>query len=421
MKKMVITKMPIDAAIGSAVRTVSAVYEDGECLQLAVHDTSSILGNIYLGRVDNIVKNINSAFVSIESNTACYYSLGDNKQHYFFNPKNNNALNQGDAVLVQVKSDATKLKPATLTSKAELAGYYLVLSLDVNGVLVSRKIKDNERVKSLKEALETILEEKLSGEFANSKLHFGFIIRSNAALLENTEPALVEAQRMMEALTEIERKATYTKAPACIYRSAPDYFRMIDDIALSDFDSIITDDESIYSKIEERYGRIFAGFDIKIRLYRDECLALYNLYDVNKQIARAMARKIWLKSGGYIIIDYTEAMTVIDVNSGKYVTKKNDLQAKENAFYLVNREAAVEIAKQLRLRNISGMIIVDFINMNDDEHVQGIVKTLREEFKKDKVTTAYVDMTKLGLVEITRKREGAMLREYINSEVADEL
>jgi ribonuclease G len=120
-------------------------------------------------------------------------------------------------------------------------------------------------------------------------------------------------------------------------------------------------------------------------------------------------------------MDYTEAMTVIDVNSGKYVTKKNDLQAKENAFYLVNREAAVEIAKQLRLRNISGMIIVDFINMNDDEHVQGIVKTLREEFKKDKVTTAYVDMTKLGLVEITRKREGAMLKEYINSEVSDEL
>jgi ribonuclease G len=196
---------------------------------------------------------------------------------------------------------------------------------------------------------------------------------------------------------------------------------MIDDIALSDFDSIITDDESIYSKIEERYGKVFSGFDIKIRLYEDDCLALYNLYDIKKQIARAMARKIWLKSGGYIIIDYTEAMTVIDVNSGKYVTKKHDLQAKEEAFYLVNREAAVEIAKQLRLRNISGMIIVDFINMNDDEHVQGIVKTLREEFKKDKVTTAYVDMTKLGLVEITRKREGAMLKEYINSEVTDEL
>lgn len=517
-KCVVITDTPGSRGAESTSHTVMAVYEDGLCESLNIcGQHKSILGNIYLGRIDNIVKNINSAFVSIDKDSKPYstkegigyYSLAANTRHYFFNPKNNDRPNQGDAVLVQVAKDAAKNKPATLTSKIELAGLYLVLSLDVQGVHVSKKIKgilgnadksdissisDNETsdirnsndsssdlqkisklenenrqfeifenshdILELKSYLESMLAE-YKDSVASSPVQDiipGFIIRSNVVNLSSADAAIDEAGKLLTAFTDIIKKALYSKAPCMLHEAEPDYIRLIDDIALDEIDKIITDDEGVYenlcaqylctqysggqyssdtskvpdskaSKVHDRKipenvemskknnatDNISNATGIRIELYKDDLLSLYNLYDVRKQIEDALSRKVWLKCGGYIVIDVTEAMTVIDVNSGKYVTKKHDAQAMQNAFFTVNSQAAVEITRQLRLRNISGMVMVDFINMDDEENVDAILKLLRQEFKKDKVTTTVVDITRLGIVEITRKRTGMPLAESIYS------
>lgn len=419
INNIIITNIPLNTSRGSVTRTVSAIYDDNGCVSLNIHNTSSIIGNIYLGRVDNIVKNINSAFVSIDKNNTCYYSLTDNKKHYFFNPKNNTAVNQGDSILVQVKKDATKLKPASLSDKIELPGHYVVISLDVKGVVVSKKIKDTDTIIELRHSLQDLLDSQSECEdFCNYGINPGIIVRSNAASLTDIEPAVKEAKDLIQSLSLLIHNAIYQKAPVCLYEALPEYINIINDMPLSELGQVITDDSEIFGQISQRCSYISDNPDSCIRLYSDEMLPLYNLYDVRKEIEKALSRKIWLKSGGYIIIDYTEAMTVINVNSGKYVTKKHDAQAKENAFYLVNSQAATEIARQLRLRNISGMVIVDFINMENPEHIQGILKILKDEFKKDSVTTSVVDITKLGLVEITRKRAGAMLKECLNGEAA---
>lgn len=452
-KCVVITDTPVSRGAESTSHTVMAVYEDGLCESLNIcGQHKSIHGNIYLGRIDNIVKNINSAFVSIDNDSKPYstkegigyYSLAANTRHYFFNSKNNDRPNQGDAVLVQVAKDAAKNKPATLTSKIELAGLYLVLSLDVQGVHVSKKIKGDRSFEKRPEDLYDIYEvkkylEKMISEYKDSVASSpvqdiipGFIIRSNVANLSSADVAIDEARKLLTAFADIIKKASYSKAPCLLHEAEPDYIRLIDDIALDDIDKIITDDECVYqnlceqyacgiskvpdskaSKVHDRKNYICNESGIKIEMYKDDLLSLYNLYDVRKQIEDALSRKVWLKCGGYIVIDVTEAMTVIDVNSGKYVTKKHDAQAMQNAFFTVNSQAAVEIARQLRLRNISGMVMVDFINMDDEENVDAILKLLRQEFKKDKVTTTVVDITKLGIVEITRKRTGMPLAESI--------
>lgn len=148
---------------------------------------------------------------------------------------------------------------------------------------------------------------------------------------------------------------------------------------------------------------------MKVRLYKDEMLELYKLYDIKKQLEQASAQKVWLKCGGYIIIEQTEALTSIDVNSGKCISKKSGEAAKEDTVYKVNSEAADEIARQIKLRNLSGIIIIDFINMKSEDNTQKLMSGLRHLFKNDKVTTTLIDITKLGLVEVTRKREGVTL------------
>ena len=176
----------------------------------------------------------------------------------------------------------------------------------------------------------------------------------------------------------------------------------------SHLEEIITDD----MQVAELLKQSLTGKDIeKVRWYQDDMLPLYKLYDVEKQLKKALSPKVWLKCGGFIVIQQTEALVSIDVNSAKCVSKKRGEQALEDTYFKVNMEAAAEIAIQLRLRNISGIIIVDFINMKENEHYNQLIAALKEYFKKDKIMTTFVDITRLGLVEITRKRVGKTLKE----------
>ena len=192
----------------------------------------------------------------------------------------------------------------------------------------------------------------------------------------------------------------------CLYKEKPLYVNHILGFPNDYIDEIITDDDNIYDTI---CAYLPENERMKVRLYKDEMLELYKLYDVKKQLEQASAQKVWLKCGGYIIIEQTEALTSIDVNSGKCISKKSGEAAKEDTVYKVNSEAANEIARQIKLRNLSGIIIIDFINMKSEDNTQKLMSGLRHLFKNDKVTTTLIDITKLGLVEVTRKREGVTL------------
>ena len=260
INNIIITNIPLNTSRGSVTRTVSAIYDDNGCVSLNIHNTSSIIGNIYLGRVDNIVKNINSAFVSIDKNNTCYYSLTDNKKHYFFNPKNNTAVNQGDSILVQVKKDATKLKPASLSDKIELPGHYVVISLDVKGVVVSKKIKDTDTIIELRHSLQDLLDSQSECEdFCNYGINPGIIVRSNAASLTDIEPAVKEAKDLIQSLSLLIHNAIYQKAPVCLYEALPEYINIINDMPLSELGQVITDDNEIFGQISQRCSYINAS------------------------------------------------------------------------------------------------------------------------------------------------------------------
>lgn len=390
---------------------ISAQYENDVCIALRSYKKKNsnsadiAMGNIYIGRVENVVKNINCAFIEIQKGIKCYYSLDDNKKHIFLRKENDGRVNQGDALLVQVCKEPLKTKSATVTGKVELAGKYLVLSTDVDGVYISSNIKNDACCKSLKDELILYLDRQ-SNEFAN-KTNYGFILRSNSIYAQQ-EDVLNEAKKLINNFYEILRNGIYGKFCTCLYQSVPSYIREIQDISNEYLEEIITDD----MQVAELLKQSLTGKDMeKVRWYQDDILPLYKLYDIEKQLKKALSPKVWLKCGGFIVIQQTEALVSIDVNSAKCVSKKRGEQALEDTYFKVNMEAAAEIAIQLRLRNISGIIIVDFINMKEKEHYNQLIAALKEYFKKDKIMTTFVDITRLGLVEITRKRVGKTLKE----------
>jgi ribonuclease G len=212
----------------------------------------------------------------------------------------------------------------------------------------------------------------------------------------------------VEQYTRIIRQAQFGTAFQLVNRSVPAYMGELKSIRMSELAEIITDDTEIYQHIkEESLDQECEG----LRLYEDKLLPLYKLYSLETELERALSRKVWLKSGGYLVIEQTEALTVIDVNTGKFTTKKQGSEAKEAGFVKTNKEAAEEIARQLKLRNLSGIIIIDFINMTQADNNSELMMYLRSLIKNDQITTTVVDITKLGLVEITRKKSGKSLSE----------
>lgn len=373
-------------------------------IKVLADEDNNIVGNVYVGRVENVVKNINAAFVEIQKGVKCYYSLNDNKKHIFLNRKNNDAVNIGDKLLVQVHKEAIKTKPAAVTSKIEIPGKYIVVSADVEGVLISSKIKKNPRIEEIKKLMEQLLED--------SSKEFGIIVRTNAAQTPVSD-IIDEAKQLISTFSGILEAAPYRMFYEKLYSSLPEYCNFINDIPVNDLEKIVTDQQDVYNLIT----RAVPGLEIsKTEFYEDDMLALNKLYSVETLLKHATDKKVWLKSGGYLVIEQTEAMAVIDVNSGKQaVSKKKAGSAAyiEENFFKTNMEAAEELCRQLRLRNLSGIIIVDFINMKDEEHNKELLKSLSKMLKQDIIPAFVVDITKLGLVEITRKSNGKSLYEQI--------
>ena len=381
-------------------RTVYAFYENDHAAELSCLPAGgeSILGNIYVGKVKNIAANISAAFIEIANGQLCYYALNDNDAPIFTIPKKKNTLVAGDELLVQVSREAVKTKAPTVTANLNFAGKYLVLTSGKHHLGLSSKLSPED-----KQRLRTIAEPFLGKDF-------GIIVRTNAA-----EASEDELRAELGELTEAYRHTVETgRNRACfslVYKEPSAYAARLRGLRADSFNKIVTDRADIYRELKAYLTDRQPADLPKLYFYEETAPSLDSVYGLSKAFEEAGKERVWLKSGGYLVIQPTEALTVVDINTGKYTGKKK----KDDTFLKINLEAARELARQLRLRNLSGIIVADFIDMDREEDKQTLMAVLASELKKDPVRTSLVDMTPLGLVEITRKKVQKTLAEQVNS------
>ena len=358
----------------------------------------SLLNSIYVARVDNIVPNINAAFVRISPKQVCYLPLEDVQAPLYVKKQSDlKVLSIGDEIVVQVVKDAIKTKDPVVSTKLTLAGRYCVLTTESTALGVSRKLSGEEQGR---------MNELLHAEVGSLSKdnNFGMIIRTNA--LEATEDELkIDLTETIERFLLLKSKASHLTAFSVLETTDAPYIQKLKSTDISALDGIYTDEDDIFTEIQEKLPYL-KDKDL-LSLYKDDRVSLSTLYNFRGSLDKLVEKRVWLKSGANIIIEQLETMTVVDVNSGKNLSKN------ETALLEINKEAAVEIARQLRLRNISGMIIIDFINMKTKEHMDELVAVLKAQIKKDSIPCAFMDVTKLGLVELTRKKTYKSLKEII--------
>ncbi|MCM1090660.1 MAG: ribonuclease E/G [Muribaculum sp.] len=399
----------------------------------------SKVGAVYLCKVKNAVKNLDAYFVEIggDEREICFLSKRDAAFPFLLNRPYDGRILEGDEFPVQVTRDAQKTKQTSVTTLISLSNDYFVLNIGERRLSYSRQLSERER-----ELLEGALSERerelfgdtLTESSPNKKLSskpssphtspsgesgepsFGIVVRTRAAeLLNNADStAITDAlQELVERFHTLFQTAAHRTCFSCLLEAPAPWEAALEQLASPDeYEELLTDDESLFQRLQAS-GRVPP--DKRIRYYDERQsaqLSLSQLYGLRSKLEDALSRRVWLKCGGYLIIEPTEALTVIDVNSGKYESCK----AVEETYYRINREAAAEIAVQLRLRNLSGIIVVDFINMKERAHQKELLTYLKDLVRGDRQKTTVVDMTPLGLVELTRKKGSKPLREQLGKE-----
>lgn len=366
----------------------------------------SLLNNIYIGKVTNIVKNIDAAFVEIFPGQICFLPLKECQNAVLVNRSFDEKLIVGDEIVVQVVKEAVKTKQPVLSANLSFTGTYCVVTTGKRQIGFSAKLTEEPRT-ALKKYMEAI------GTSLNRK-EFGYVLRTNCRELHgNYEPLKKELEALTAQAKDTLKTAMYKTCYSRLFAAPASYLSHLQSLYQSEYDEILTDDKEIYENLCHFCSLEKTGggneFSKKIRLYEDAMLPLQKLYCVETRLSEALSKNVWLKSGGYLVIEPTEALTVIDVNTGKSIGKR---EAKEH-YFKINMEAAKEIAIQLRLRNISGMVLVDFINMQSKEQEEALVQKLRALLRADSVKTDVIDITGLGLVEITREKRNKPLWEQL--------
>lgn len=321
--------------------TVSVLFEEDRAYDIEVH-TDTLVSSIHIGKVKNIVPNLNAAFVEIkytnDERILCYYDLKENINHLYLNHRNiaedKRKLVEGDDILVQVKKDGIKTKAPVVTSKIKVSH-----------------------------------------------------------------------------LEELIEKARYKTSPSLIRDAEHTYIDTINRIAQrKDITEVVTDIEEVYLSLSEYMSGNSYLSGISLRKYQDSMIALYKLYNLEGILEEALSQKVWLKSGGYLVIEYTEALTIIDVNTGKTEKGKH----LEETVHMTNMEAAKEIIRQLRLRNLAGIILIDFINMKDNMQKEKLLALLEKESRGDLLKTKIYGFTKLQIMEMTREVKKKPLKAFFS-------
>jgi ribonuclease G len=296
-------------------------------------------------------------------------------------------LKKGQEILVQVAKQPIGSKGARVTSMISLPGRHLVFTPSSNHIGVSRRIEDEDERARLKEIVE-----------AERPPDGGFIIRTACEGLSKRE-IQGDIRFLLKLWSRILRKSDQGGAPVLLHYDMDLTLRTVRDLFTTDTERLLVDDARDFQRVVDFVDTVMPRLKSRVELYED-AEPLFDRFRVEPQIAKALERKVWLKSGGYIVIDHTEALTVIDVNTGRYVGKKSQ----EETVLKTNLEAAKTICEQLRLRNIGGLIVIDFIDMEDRDHQRQIFDALSDAFKKDKARSKLLPVSELGLIELTRKR-----------------
>ena len=374
--------------------TQIAVLEEGTAVEHYVtrEDDRTYVGNIYLGRVQNVLPGMEASFVDIgESRNGVLYAAevgiaGDDGDEI---PRIETVLKAGQPILVQVTKDPMRAKGARLTAQVSLAGRHLVLVPNAGSIGVSRKLPDPERHR-LRDISQRI-----------KPSEHGLIVRTAA---EGASEGDLERdlERVLETWNEITRKAEKAKAPALVYQEPELELRVVRDLFNRDVNRCVVDDAELERTLRDYVRATTPDLDHRLELFQGD-LPIFEEYRVLEQIRKSLDRKVWLPSGGHIVIERTEAMTVIDVNTGKFVGRST----LEETVFKTNKEAAVEVARQLRLRDIGGIIVTDFIDMEIVPNRDELIKVFRNELEKDRSRTQVYDVSPLGLVQMTRKNVSA--------------
>ncbi|MCR5743608.1 MAG: ribonuclease E/G [Lachnospiraceae bacterium] len=368
---------------------LDCLFDNRRAVELRIDpiENESCIGNIYIGRVKDVVPSIGAAFVDIGLESNAFLPFSDLGGHTIFTKKpSKKEIAPDDEVLVMVSREPVKTKPANVTTKLSIPGKYSVVSYDrKNAISFSRKIFDNDWKKTVQEGCDM------------SADGISVIVRTNAYYAD-ASVIYGEINTLIERLRGIIQGAQFKARTAKpVYEALPGWLCDIRDTNSQMLDAIITDSQNIYNRIRS-LGDVLALND-KLKMYTQSYPLIKN-YSVEKAVAETVHERVWLDSGAYLIIQPTEALTVIDVNSGKSERGRDN----EAAYLKVNLEAAAEIARQLRLRNLSGIIVVDFINMKDPKNETELLCALKEMVKSDPVQVAIAGISNLGLVEITRKK-----------------
>ncbi|MGN0170275.1 MAG: ribonuclease E/G [Lachnospiraceae bacterium] len=396
MNKFVLTNVPVEAPDKNSL--VGALFQNERLEAISCYaPEKDNLKNIYVARVDSIAENIHAFFVRISKNEICFVPYEDLKYAIFTKKISKKELAVGDELLVQINRLPLKTKQATATTRICLAGRYVAITYGPYRLSVSKKISA-KRNEELKEFLSRHHE-----AFHDMEL----IARTNCQTADTSE-ILEEAIFLSDKMKDLVNTASSKTLYSCLYTTPPRYVQDIINSYEGEIDEVITDLPAYYEEIQSAFQDKLSPSKRPLLRFYEDSYSLCNLFSLKKEIQDLISEKVWLKSGAYLIIQPTEALTVIDVNSGKNI-KKN-----KNDYYLtVNLEAAQEIARQLKLRNISGICIIDFIDLPEESQRNELIRFMRDKCRNDRVPTTVVDMTKLHLMEITRKKTDPTLYEQI--------
>ena len=407
-----------------------AILEDGELVELYVEkpERSRTVGNIYKGEVENVIPGIQAAFVDIGDHHNAFLPFSemnnpealstvmgavsddeeedeqddiDEKPRVRKKVKRTDfsKIRSGQEILVQVIKEPFAQKGARVTTEISIPGRFLVLVPNIDYIGISKKIYRRDERRRLRKIVRALVPKG-----------FGLIVRTVAQGLDR---ATLESdlKYLLKQWQELEKKTRSEKAPALVYRDMEMASSVIRDLLTSDVSKIIIDSKSLYRELHRYIRNVSPEFLKKIEHYSSRN-PLFEQYSVEKEFERSLNKKIWLKSGGFIVIEHTEAMTTIDVNSGKFVSKRDH----EKTSLKTNQQAAKEIARQLRLRDVGGLIVIDFIDMEEEENKRRVFQELKRELYRDRAKVALSPISAFGLLEMTRQRIRVNLLDSVSEE-----
>lgn len=373
-----------------------AVFEDGQVVNLFIERGEPLAGNVYKARVANVLRGMDAAFVDIGLERNAFLQVGDVRSQRIGGEDLEDMIGHGgiqqrlrvgQEILVQVTKEPMGTKGARVTTYIALPAHYLVLMPTVQYVGVSRKIESETERRRLREIAQRLRPQGM-----------GLIVRTAAE--GATEKDLQDDLRyLLSVWNRVLERARTSRAPALLYQDLRLLRRVARDLFTGEVERFVVDSPREYERLVDLVGSYAPHLRDRLELYRGR-EPIFEHYGVEREIETALQRKVWLPSGGTLVVDRTEAFTVIDVNTGRYVGDR-DLAS---TILHTNLEAAREVVRQIRLRDIGGIILVDFIDMDNEKHRQQVLRALQEAVRRDRSKTHVIDLTQLGLVEITRKR-----------------